>query len=26
VMIALTLLRFCKGRSNQPIEGKSHKT
>jgi len=26
VMIALTLLRFCKGRNNQPIEGKGHKT
>ena len=26
VMIALTLLRFCKGRNNQRIEGKSHKT
>jgi hypothetical protein len=26
VMIALTLLRFCKGRNNQPIEGKGRKT
>lgn len=26
VMIALTLLRFCKGRINQTIEGKGHKT